>query len=104
MPFVEFQGKNISCEAGANLRQVLVEHNMPLHNGSSKTFNCYGLGTCGTCSVKITGKVNKMTKTEKVRLSIPPHNIDRGLRLACQIKVIGDIKIEKGAGFWGQEI
>ncbi|MBS4061278.1 MAG: (2Fe-2S)-binding protein [Bacteroidetes bacterium] len=104
MPIVEFDGKSIDCEIGENLRQVLVDHNLALHNGSSKIFNCRGLGTCGTCSVKINGKVSKMTTVEKTRLSFPPHCISRGLRLACQIKVLGNLKVEKGAGFWGQEI
>ncbi len=39
---------------------------------------------------------------DKARRSLPPHSIDRDLRLACQTKVLGDISVTKYNGFWGQ--
>ncbi len=44
MPKVTVQGKAFTCEYGANLRKVLLEHNINLHNGGSKIINCRGIG------------------------------------------------------------
>ena len=74
------------------------------HNGNAKMINCKGFGSCGTCSVKIQGNVSKMSQKEKIRLSFPPHSLDSGARLACQVEVLGDIKVLKGSGFWGENL
>jgi ferredoxin len=102
MPTIRFKDKTIHCPLGANLRQVLNEKGMPPHNGTSKTLNCFGLGTCGTCAVRVIGPVSEMTPTERMRLSFPPHRPENGLRLACQVKVLGNLTVIKGEGFWGQ--
>ena len=102
MPIVHFAGQSIECPHGANLRVVLVRARLPLYNSASQAFNCRGRGACGTCAVRIEGEVSEPTGAEKVRLALPPHNRDSGLRLACQCKVLGDLKITKHAGFWGQ--
>ncbi|MFK7735909.1 MAG: 2Fe-2S iron-sulfur cluster-binding protein [Pirellulaceae bacterium] len=64
--------------------------------------HCRGLGTCGTCAVRIEGSVSEMTSIERWRLSFPPHSHQNDLRLACQCKVEGDLAIEKFPGIWGQ--
>ncbi len=104
MPKIEYQGKTIIYEHGANLRDTLREYGLSPHNGGANTVNCKGLGSCGTCAVKISGNVPEHTFMEKWRLNFPPHNNEKGLRLACQIEVIDDIKVKKGDGFWGQEL
>jgi ferredoxin len=104
MPVVSFKGKEIICEKGANLREVLMENGLNPHNGSSRVVNCFGLGSCGTCAVKITGKVAACNAKEKIRLNVAPHKLNNGLRLSCQIRVINDLVVEKGEGFWGQVI
>ena len=76
----------------------------PLYNGISKAIHCRGLGSCGTCAVKIKGEVSPPTLMEKWRLSVPPHRPDSGLRLACQCRVLGDLKITKHPGLWGSQI
>ena len=53
---VTFLGKTIQCESGANLRWVLLNHDIPLYNGKAKIINCRGIGSCGTCAVAIEGK------------------------------------------------
>jgi hypothetical protein len=35
---------------------------------------------------------------------MPPHDRDSGLRLACQVNVLGDLTVIKYAGLWGQKI
>lgn len=103
MPNVFFKGNIIECPNGALLKDVLEENGVSPHNDASRFLNCRGLGTCGTCTVKITGKVHPHTRVEKIRLNIPPHHFDDGLRLACQVIVEADLHILKWEGFWGQE-
>ena len=102
MPTVSFEGVDIECEEGATLRDVLREADLSVYNGRAGLINCHGLGSCGTCAVEIDGEVSEPTGIERLRLSVPPHDPDSGLRLACQTTVEGDVTVEKGEGFWGQ--
>jgi ferredoxin len=101
MPKISFSGKEIECDQGANLRRVLLDEKSPLYNGLSSMIHCRGVGTCGTCAVELEGSVSPPTMVEKWRLGFPPHQADSGLRLACQCKVLGDVRITKHAGLWG---
>lgn len=102
MPKVTAQGKTFECESGSNLRQVLLEHGIEVYNGNSKTINCRGLGTCGTCAVAVVGSVSEANWKEKARLGLPPHFSSNNRRLSCQTKVLGDVRVTKYDGFWGQ--
>ena len=97
-----FKGQTFSCKKGENLRTVLLKNKFTPHNGNSEWFNCRGLGTCGTCALKVHGDVSPPTSLEKARLNFPPHTADEHVRLACQCKVLGDLQLEKGTGFWGE--
>ncbi len=105
MPKITFNNQTIQCETGDNLRHVLMRANLPLYNGVARLIHCRGLGTCGTCAVRLKGEVSPMTGVEKWRLGFPPHrqtdSLENGLRLACQCKVLGDLEIEKLTGMWG---
>ena len=103
MPSIRFAQHTIECNKGDNLRRVLLKNKLPLYNGAAPYVHCRGLGTCGTCAVRIDGPVSDMTAVEKWRLSIPPHNKESGLRLACQCKVQGDLTLTKHEGLWGQK-
>jgi len=104
MPIIRYHGELLECRLGANLRQVILKYELTVHNGNARYVNCRGFGTCGTCSVKITGQISPLTKREKWRLNFPPHKFENGLRLACQVKVLGDIEVRKLKGFWGEKI
>jgi ferredoxin len=69
MPIVTVQGKTITCGDGANLRKVLLKHDINLHNGQSKRINCRGIGSCGTCAVAITGEVSPPNWKDQARRS-----------------------------------
>ncbi len=99
---IEFNSKTILVKKNSNLRKALKENSLLPYNGMSTYLNCRGFGTCGTCAVMVEGKVSPKTKVEKWRLNFPPHNEKDGLRLACQCKVLSDLKITKFGGFWGQ--
>ncbi len=101
MPTVSFAGKKVECPEGANLRTVLVRARLPLYNGAAQALHCRGLGACGTCAVRIVGAVSEPTAVEKLRISIPPHDREKGLRLACQCNVLGDLEVTKYTGLWG---
>jgi ferredoxin len=101
MPTITFEGRTIECKSGENLRRVLLNAKLPLYNGIASAIHCRGMGTCGTCSLKIEGDVSEMTRIEKWRLGFPPHRIENGLRLACQCQVLGDLKLTKHDGMWG---
>jgi ferredoxin len=102
MPNVLAQGKILACRRGDNLRQVLLKNDVDVHNGNANVINCRGIGTCGTCAVQIEGEVSESNWRDRTRRSFPPHTLNRNLRLACQTQVLGDVRITKFDGFWGQ--
>ncbi|MCU0398768.1 MAG: (2Fe-2S)-binding protein [Cyclobacteriaceae bacterium] len=104
MPHIRYQGEILECSPGANLREVILKNELNIHNRFSRILNCRGMGTCGTCAVKITGNVSPPSTREKLRLNFPPHKIEYGLRLACQVQVFDDIEIHKYEGFWGEKV
>lgn len=103
---MRFRGVEFACRRGDLLRTAMLEAGgVSPHNGASKAVNCRGLGTCGTCAVRVQGPVSPAEKTprERLRLSFPPHAAPASdlLRLACQVSVEGDLSVTKMAGFWG---
>ncbi|MGB7443845.1 MAG: 2Fe-2S iron-sulfur cluster-binding protein [Coleofasciculaceae cyanobacterium] len=103
MPKVTAQGKTFECSPGSNLRKVLLEHGVALYNGKADLINCRGIGSCGTCAVKVEGEVSEPNWKDQARRSLPPHSPTTNLRLACQTKVLGDVRVTKCDGFWGHK-
>ena len=117
MPVVKFvkENKEIEVPVGANLRQEALKAGINVHQGVNgfgaklnKIINCHGLGQCGTCRVKIIkgmDHTNAMGLIEKARFYNPlPDPIpclsyignESTMRLACRVKVMGDIEVETG--------
>ncbi|WP_137285089.1 2Fe-2S iron-sulfur cluster-binding protein [Halorussus salinisoli] len=104
MPTIHFRGNEIGCEDGEILRDALLDAGLSPHNGTADYLNCRGHATCGTCAVEVRGDVSEMDDDERRRLSLPPHDVDSGLRLSCQTRVQGDVEVVKYPGFWGQKV
>jgi ferredoxin len=102
VPTVTFAGRSVECLAGANLRMVLLRARLPLYNDAARALNCRGRGVCGTCTVRIEGSVSEPTSAERLRLRLPPHDLQSGLRLACQCNVLGDLTVTKLGGLFGR--
>jgi len=96
------EGKTFEVIEGANLRESLLNQNIDLYNSGAKILNCHGHGTCGTCLVKVEGKVSEPTSIEKIRMAIPPHSGHKDRRLSCQVEVLGDVRVTKFDGFFGE--
>lgn len=103
MPTITYQGERIECTVGDELREALLEVGLSPHNGAANYANCGGRAVCGTCAVEVEGPVSEMSEEERSRLSKWPHDLDSGLRLACQTRVEGDVEVTKYGGFWGQK-
>lgn len=103
MPTIRFAGKSIECLEGANLRMVLLRARLPLYHSVARALHCRGFGSCGTCAVRIDGPVSPPTAAEQRRLALPPHDRESGLRLACQVSVLGDVSVTKYEGLFGQK-
>lgn len=58
MPKVLAQGKTIECDEKANLRKVLLHNSIDLYNNGALFINCRGIGSCGTCAVKVAGQLS----------------------------------------------
>jgi ferredoxin len=102
MPLIQAQGKTIKFQGVENLRKILLQNGIDLYNGNAKVINCRGIGSCGTCAVKVEGLVSPVNWRDKTRRSLPPHSPTTDLRLACQTQVLGDVKVTKFNEFWGQ--
>jgi ferredoxin len=101
MPTITAQGKTFDVAFEANLREVLLEHDIDLYNGAAKVLNCHGHSSCGSCLVKVEGPLSEPNEFEKLRMAIPPHSQHTDRRLACQAKVLGDVKVTKFDGHFG---
>lgn len=106
MPKIEFQGQTIDCAPGERLGDVLKRAKLSAHNGVTRYINCHGLGSCGTCAVEVDGDGASAPRNlrERLRLALPPLRGRDGLRLACQLRVAGDLEVVKHPGFWGQRV
>ena len=119
MPTVHFAGRPYTCAPGATLRDVLLEGGATLYAPPMDVLHCRGLGTCGTCAVEVRpvtepappepDATTPLTAMERWRLRFPPHAPDNApvdpgatLRLACQVRVLGDVRCVRRGGLWGQ--
>jgi ferredoxin len=102
MPRIMAEGKTFEVVEGTNLREALLAQDIDLYSNGAQIFNCHGHGICGTCLVKVEGTVSEPTKLETTRMSFPPNSGHKDRRLSCQVKVLGDVRVTKFEGHFGE--
>jgi Na+-transporting NADH:ubiquinone oxidoreductase subunit F len=85
----EDESKTLRTHAGGTLLGVLAENKIFIPSA------CGGKGACGVCEVVVKEGGGELLPTETGFIS--PGEAKRGCRLACQVKVKGDMKIEVAA-------
>ena len=83
MAFVNFKSDEIThqIEDGSRLIEVCDE------TGVSLPFGCTE-GSCGVCEVTVIEGRNNLSKiTDEEKNYLLPEDLDRGMRLGCQIKI-----------------
>ena len=89
MPTIRFvrEGKDVNCQIGEDLRQVILREGLELYGFKGKIGNCGGYGQCKTCTVSIESderqSLSPITEVERELLNNNPSN----WRLACQALV-----------------
>lgn len=79
--------KIVYADLGENLLQVALKNDIIINN------SCNGNGTCGKCRIKIKGGYLQSPTDNEKRL-IPQNLLDNGVRLACDVKVLGQLVID----------
>jgi ferredoxin len=102
MPQIIAEGKTFEVATGTNLREALLEQNIDLYSNGAQLFNCHGHGICGTCLVKVEGAVSEPTTLETTRMAFPPNSGHKDRRLSCQVQVLGDVRVTKFEGHFGE--
>lgn len=102
MPKIIAEGKTFEVAVETNLREALLAQDIDLYSGTANIFNCHGHGLCGTCLVHVEGAVSEPTKLETTRMAFPPHSAHKDRRLSCQAKVLGDVRVTKFDGHFGE--
>lgn len=95
------EGKTFEVATETNLREALLAQDIDLYSEGAKVFNCHGHGVCGTCLVGVEGEVSEPTKLEMSRMAFPPHSAHKERRLSCQVKVLGDLRVTRFDGYFG---
>jgi len=86
---VEINGEVFTTEKNAKLIS-LCDNNI-----TDLEFMCRA-GACGVCLIKvIEGRGNITEKTEEEKILLPMLTDDKDARLACQVKIMGDIAVQK---------
>lgn len=118
MPVVKFvkENKQVEVADGTSIRNAARQAGINTNQGVNgigasinKFANCFGMGVCGTCRVKVVRgmeRTSPMTIREKFKFKTPfgPDPIpclafignEDTMRLACVTKVHGDIEVETG--------
>ena len=81
------EGIDIQCQAGANLRDIIIKEKFQLYGLKGVLGNCGGAGQCSTCFISVEGgnknSLSSLTVVEQEKLKSRPEN----WRLACQTLV-----------------
>ncbi len=88
MPKLTIDGTEIEVKPGAALVDVADEHDTELD------FGCRD-GMCGTCIMTpVRGAEHLSPASDEERDTLSNFDAEPGQRLACQVKILGDVEIE----------
>ena len=97
MPIITYVRENVQVEVpdGDAVRYPALERDVPVYCGFKNFANCHGNGLCGFDRVAVSPSENTspLTFTEKFWLSRDLRK-NPNMRLACQVKVYGDVVVE----------
>jgi ferredoxin len=97
VPTITFVREKVKVEVpeGDNVRYPALEHDVPVYCGMWKFANCHGNGLCGTDRVAVypASNTNELTFMEKFWLRNDLKK-NPNVRLACQVRVYGDVNVE----------
>ncbi len=78
---------------GANLMKSLLAGGLPVAS------SCRGDGVCGKCRLLVDASSVSVSKESELERSLRErHSIPAGLRVSCQVIVLGDITVD--ATYW----
>jgi len=101
MPTVTYIREDVRVEVpeGDTVRYPALENDVPVYCGMSKFTNCHGNGLCGTDRVIVSPStsINPLTFREKFLLRKELKK-NPNVRLACQVRVHGDVTVEAVCG------
>ena len=91
MPKVRFVNEQITVEVadGLSLREIAIEQGIEIYRGMWTHINCLGNGICGRCKVWVISDSGVSERSVRERF----HRIQGQQRLACQVRVIGDVDL-----------
>lgn len=95
MPVVEFQplGRRVQVSQGATVLEAV--HLLGRELGDwGVVATCGGQGRCGRCRVRVVG--GAVSGPDEQELEILARQGAVGYRLACRVKVLGDVRVELG--------
>jgi uncharacterized 2Fe-2S/4Fe-4S cluster protein (DUF4445 family) len=79
--------RRVSFHPGPSLRDILEEAGYQVHTA------CRGHGACGLCEIRLlAGRLPEPGLNEHLHIS--PEDLARGVRLACQVRPLEDLRIE----------
>ena len=88
------QNRTIKAAEGETVREAAIRNKLSIYPHIFKVLNCRGRGLCHACAIKIvSGNAEPKNEIESQQLAKKLKKKPE-LRLACQVKVLGNMTIE----------
>jgi ferredoxin len=98
VPTINYVRENLRIDVpeGDKVRYPALENDVRIYCGIKHFVNCHGNGLCGFDRVVVTPaeNTNPLTFMEKFWLGKDRKKKNPDMRLACQVKVLGDVNVE----------
>ena len=83
----------ITVENGSNLLTALLNAGIPVAS------SCYGDGVCAKCRLEIIQGMENLSEEKEIETFLKQKNkMEKSQRIACQVKLSGDIVVD--ATYW----